>query len=244
MLAETTTVSDDAVLGFDENSLCALPADACVSPASLHADAVAPFLRLREHAAAAGFDLRVVSGYRGFDRQLAIWNGKADGSRVLLDQDECPLDASQLDADELVDAILRWSALPGLSRHHWGTDFDVIDAAAIGPDYRIRLTVDEWREGGPFHALGCWFEDALDSRRLEGFFRPYDGTGCAVACEPWHLSNMPLARRFEQRLFEIGVAQRLDNCGIALWQVIAPRLDDIMERYAGVMKQGAVHDQS
>ena len=30
-----------------------------------------------------------------------------------------------------IDAILCWSALPGGSRHHWGTDCDVIDAAAL-----------------------------------------------------------------------------------------------------------------
>ncbi len=34
---------------------------------------------------------------------------------------------------ERVAAILVWSALPGASRHHWGTDCDVIDAAALPP---------------------------------------------------------------------------------------------------------------
>ena len=37
------------------------------------------------------------------------------------------------------DAILLWSALPGASRHHWGTDFDVFDRAAVPPDYRAAV---------------------------------------------------------------------------------------------------------
>ena len=32
---------------------------------------------------------------------------------------------------EQLQAILRFSALPGTSRHHWGTDLDVYDAAVI-----------------------------------------------------------------------------------------------------------------
>ena len=35
--------------------------------------------------------------------------------------------------DALIETILLWSALPGGSRHHWGTDVDVFDAAAVAP---------------------------------------------------------------------------------------------------------------
>ena len=40
---------------------------------------------------------------------------------------------AQLSPAERIEAILRWSALPGASRHHWGTDLDLIDAHAIQP---------------------------------------------------------------------------------------------------------------
>ena len=40
---------------------------------------------------------------------------------------------------------MRWSAIPGSSRHHWGTDLDVYDAAAVTPDYQVQLTPQEWK---------------------------------------------------------------------------------------------------
>src|SRR5262249_7684278 len=80
---------------------------------------------MRAAAAHDGFDRQAVSGFRDFDRQLAIWNGKFRGTRALLDADSRPLDAADLDQAQRVAAILVWSALPGASRHHWGSDCDV-----------------------------------------------------------------------------------------------------------------------
>ncbi|MCB9651596.1 MAG: M15 family metallopeptidase [Deltaproteobacteria bacterium] len=67
-------------------------------------------------------------------------------------------------------AILNWSALPGGSRHHWGTEMDVVDLAAVPPDYRVRLLPDEVAPGGPFHPLHQWLDENLERF---GFFRPY-----------------------------------------------------------------------
>ena len=49
----------------------------------LHTDVIAPFLLLQVAARDAGFDLQVVSGFRGFDRQLAIWNKALSGAEML-----------------------------------------------------------------------------------------------------------------------------------------------------------------
>ncbi len=87
----------------------------------VHPAIVAPFEALRSDAARAGFELKIVSGFRGFDRQLAIWNAKASGRRPLLDSDGQALCFNELSCEQLLDAILRWSALPGASRHHWGS---------------------------------------------------------------------------------------------------------------------------
>ena len=51
----------------------------------LHVHAVAPFMNLHRAARADGFDLKAVSGFRDFDRQLAIWNGKFSGEKPLYD---------------------------------------------------------------------------------------------------------------------------------------------------------------
>ena len=122
------TVSADLVLGRDDS------ANELVNGIAVHRAIVAPLTALQADAAQAGFDLRLVSGYRSFDRQLAIWNAKAMGKRAVLDSAGRVLDISALSEVELVNAIMRWSALPGASRHHWGSDIDVYDAAAVSAD--------------------------------------------------------------------------------------------------------------
>lgn len=81
--------------------------------ATLHNEAVAATLALREAAFAEGIQLEVVSSFRDFARQEAIWNAKFAGHRPLLDRQECEIDAQALDERGRVDAILLWSALPG-----------------------------------------------------------------------------------------------------------------------------------
>ena len=109
--------------------------------------------RQPQSPAAVGFDLRVASGFRSFDRQLAIWNGKAAGSRPIHDDVGLPIDRGALGEDELIAAILRFSALPGASRHHWGSDMDVYDAAAVPEGYAVQLSPAEVADDGPFGAL-------------------------------------------------------------------------------------------
>jgi len=92
-----------------------------------------PFAALRRAARHAGLELVAVSGFRDFDRQLEIWNAKYAGTRPVLDAAGALLDMAVLEPAQRIDAILRWSALPGASRHHWGTDFDLIDAGAVPP---------------------------------------------------------------------------------------------------------------
>ena len=156
----------------------------------LHADAVAAAFDLRRAAAAAGHDLAIVSGFRDFARQAGIWNAKFRGELALLDRAGRPLDAASLDDRRRVEAILLWSALPGASRHHWGTDFDVVDLAAVPPGYRPQLTVEEFTGSGPFARLNDWLGANLGNH---GFFRPYATDRGGVHPEPWHLSFAPVA---------------------------------------------------
>jgi LAS superfamily LD-carboxypeptidase LdcB len=158
--------------------------------ARLHGEVVAPVQALREASAAAGIDLAVVSSFRDFSRQSAIWNGKFRGERPMLDAAGTPFEAAKLSAAERVRAILIWSALPGASRHHWGTDFDVIDRAAMPPGYQVQLTVEEFTGRGPFVRLNEWLGANLANF---GFFRPYTTDRGGVRPEPWHLSYAPVA---------------------------------------------------
>ena len=51
----------------------------------IHKQVLKPLTKLQLAAKKAGFDLRICSGYRSFDRQLLIWNGKASGIRPVMD---------------------------------------------------------------------------------------------------------------------------------------------------------------
>ena len=158
--------------------------------AAIHRDVVDPFNALQTAAASEGIDLQIASGFRDFDAQLRIWNMKFRGERPVYDKAGKVLDHAQLDAGELIDGILSWSALPGASRHHWGTDIDVIDRAAMAPDYRYSLLPKEYAAGGVFHRLNLWLDDNIAGF---GFFRPYADYRGGVYPEPWHLSHAALS---------------------------------------------------
>lgn len=116
----------------------------------------------------------MLSGFRSFEQQLLIWNRKATGQRAVLDSQARPLDIARLSDRELVFAILRWSALPGASRHHWGTDIDVYDEAARPEGYEVDLVPDEVNPGGMFGPLHAWLDDRILTGTSFGFYRPYD----------------------------------------------------------------------
>jgi LAS superfamily LD-carboxypeptidase LdcB len=194
----------------------------------LHPEVVAPLLALRTAAAEAGIDLAVVSSFRTFDRQVAIWNGKFRGERPLLDRAGQPLNAAALGEPERVAAILLWSALPGASRHHWGTDFDVIDRAAVSEDYRPQLTVQEFTDDGPFTPLDEWL--GVNLARY-GFFRPYRTDRGGVHPEPWHVSYAPIATLALQQLSPEVLYDALDRSEILGRQHVLSRLPEIHAKY-------------
>lgn len=198
----------------------------------LHRDVVGPFQALQSDAAREGFDLEIVSGYRSFSRQLAIWNAKATGSRPVLDDQSKPIDLERLTDPEKLDAILRWSALPGSSRHHWGTDIDVYDRAAIDESYEVRLVPEETRSGGPFAPLHHWLDEALVE---SDFFRPYAKDQGGTAPEPWHLSYQPVADEFLRELCPESMLSALDGIEIALRSSINENIENIFRRYVSIL---------
>ena len=157
---------------------------------TLHVAAVTSFLAMRDAATAAGIDLVAVSSFRDFERQVVLWNRKWRGEQPMLDRSGRPIDTATLDDARKVDAILCWSAVPGGSRHHWGTDVDVIDAATMPPGYQVQLVPAEYATGGVFGRLAKWL-DANMSRF--GFHRPYASAGSGAGIEPWHLSYWPVS---------------------------------------------------
>lgn len=202
-----------------------------LSAMMVHGDIVSPLSELQSRAATAGFDLQLCSGFRSFERQMHIWNAKLSGLRPVADDSGAIVDMQSLSPWQQVCAVLRWSALPGGSRHHWGTDMDIYDAAAMPDGYQIQLIPAEVEGQGLFAPMHDW----LDSQLLDlGFYRPYAVDRGGVAPERWHLSYRPLADQFAGQLTAELLAQRLEDTELALLDVVLEHLDEIMQRYVKV----------
>lgn len=214
------------LLGLDESLLAFSPELNC----RLHPETLAAVLDLRARAANFGFDLRIASSFRSFERQLLIWNNKALGLRSVLDSSGEPLDIHRLNEREKVFAILRWSALPGASRHHWGTDVDVYGAVDIDPDYQVQLTVAETQTGGPFADFHRWLDGQLQKNSHQ-FYRPYAQDLGGVAPEPWHLSYAPLAKNYAQLFTRDILREQLEVVSLELKETVLEHLDEIFQRF-------------
>jgi LAS superfamily LD-carboxypeptidase LdcB len=185
--------SRDELLGMAQSHVTNCPD----SDFLVHKGVLGSFLALRRAAATAGIDLWPVSAFRDFGTQVRIWNEKWTGRRALLSRDGHRLDPAALSPGQRVEAILAWSAAPGASRHHWGTDLDVYDRAAVPSGYRPQLLVEEYADDGPFAGLNRWLEVHMVEH---GFYRPYRRDLGGVQPEPWHLSHFRTAREASRRL--------------------------------------------
>ena len=192
----------------------------------VHKLLVAPLIELKKQAKTAGFELCIASGFRSFQRQLDIWNGKARGERTVLDSSGQPLNVQGLSNTQRMFAILRWSALPGASRHHWGTDIDIYDANAIAIE-NLQLVESEYQSGGPCESLYCW----LRVNAATDFFWPYTKDRGGVAPEPWHISYRLLAEPLEQQLSLSSIAELIEAAEIELKDEILNNLDTIFAKY-------------
>lgn len=182
---------------------------------------------LTEAAKQAGFELAIASSFRDFDRQLAIWNGKFTGILPLLDCKSEPLDIKTLSNDQKVVAILRWSALPGASRHHWGTDLDIFAVNLLPADTTLQLEPWEYLTGhqAPFYQ---WLKQNLHHF---GFFFPYDQDRGGIAAEPWHISHIDCASQYQALLTPTLLIEALEQASIAGKQHIITMLPDLYPRF-------------
>jgi LAS superfamily LD-carboxypeptidase LdcB len=219
-----------ALTGQTEQHLCS-SADAARLGAPVHRDVVGPFEKLREEARKEGFDVRIESAFRGFDRQLGIWNRKAGGQQAVLDSAAVPLDITKLSERDLVYAILRWSALPGASRHHWGTDIDIFDEAARPEGYVVQEIPEEVNPGGMFGPLHQWLDGRIAAGTSFGFFRPYDEDRTGVAPERWHISYAPISDTLLLRLTPDVLRETVRQADLRLKDVVLRELDAIYQRF-------------
>jgi len=149
----------------------------------LRKEALEAFIRMHRDAAQAGHELRILSATRNFEYQQSIWAAKWGGARLLSDGTNAALDIA--DPKERALRILEYSAMPGTSRHHWGTDID------------LNALDNSYFETGQGQKLFQWLETHASEY---GFCRPYtaygDGRESGYREEKWHWSYLPLSAEF------------------------------------------------
>jgi LAS superfamily LD-carboxypeptidase LdcB len=198
------------------------------SPYLVHREMLSAVQSLQKRAKRDGIELRVASSFRDYALQEKIWNEKATGRRDLLDAGGKKLEFSRLSPEEILEAIMRWSALPGASRHHWGTDLDVYDLNTLPKGERLRFSPQEAEPGGIQAHCAKWLGENLKS---EGFFRPYATDLGGVSPEWWHISYQPVASRYYDA-FTFDVLQDVvQNSKIALKDIVISRLPEIFQKY-------------
>ncbi|KFK96856.1 MULTISPECIES: M15 family metallopeptidase [unclassified Serratia (in: enterobacteria)] len=216
-------ITPEMLTGRSTEHLAPLSGNHRLQPAAVEA-----FRAMQRAAKAAGFDLQPASTFRDFDRQLAIWNGKFCGERPVLDKDSQPIDITPLSAAERCEAIMRWSALPGASRHHWGSDLDIYDPSLLPTGQKLQLEPWEYLEGGYFYPLNQWLTEHMADF---GFYRPFTEEQGGVAAEPWHLSYRPLAQEAERLLTPALLLVAWQDKDVAGAQWLASHLPAIFSRF-------------
>lgn len=217
-------ISKQQIMGLDEGHLVV------VDPHhKLQQPVKEAFLQMQLAAKAEGHDLQLVSSFRSFHKQVSIWERKWQGLLPLNTLDGRVLETSTLSDEQKMHAILLWSALPGGSRHHWGTDFDVFDETKVKAcEQQFGLVTSEYENQGPCAALALWLTKNAEKY---GFSLPYASYLGGVAPEPWHLSFTPLASEIINQ-FSINILQQqLRQSSILGVDTVLSQLPEIFERY-------------
>lgn len=148
----------------------------------LRKDAYEAFKKMHNAAQNEGVSLKIISAARNFDAQKGIWEAKWNGSRILSNGQNAAK-AYPVAKDRAL-KILEYSAMPGASRHHWGTDIDLNNLS------------DQWFQQGEGKKIYAWLgKHAADF----GFCQPYSAKNElrpeGYNEEKWHWSYMPISKK-------------------------------------------------
>ncbi len=146
---------------------------------NLKEEAYKSFLEMKKAAYSDGFDIKMVSSFRDFYHQERIWERKYIS---YTEDGMAPLEA--------IDKIIEYSTIPGTSRHHWGTDIDIIDGfPKVSGDV---LVSEKFEAGGPYEGLKLWLDE---NSTKYGFYLVYTNNPRrrGFKYEPWHYSYAPIS---------------------------------------------------
>lgn len=149
------------------------------------------FEKMREDAKKAGFDICVISSYRNYNYQNKLWEKKFKANK-----------AKGMNDEDNIKSIIQYSTIPGTSRHHWGTDIDIIDMSKgipIDP-----LNEKHFNRGGQMHKFKLWLDENANKY---GFYLVYtnnpDRKGFKY--EPWHFTYKPVSDKMMNEFKKIDI---------------------------------------
>ncbi|MFC7357678.1 M15 family metallopeptidase [Jejudonia soesokkakensis] len=161
----------------------------------MHKDTKVALDKMKIAAEKDGIYIEVVSAYRSFQRQKEIFEGKY--SRFT---------SQGLSPEDAISKIIEYSTIPGTSRHHWGTDIDIIQAKVPRPE--SVLQPQHFHGNGPFCKLKEWLNEHAHSF---GFYEAYTNNAQrkGFKYEPWHFSYAPVSKPMLQEYKKIDIKQVL-----------------------------------
>ena len=146
----------------------------------MHRDAKNAFEKMKEDALKDGINIEIVSAYRSFKKQKSIFENKY---KKFTNKGLTPIEA--------INKIIEYSTIPGTSRHHWGTDLDIIDGNYPRP--QSVLEEENFYGNGPYCKLKEWMNKNSESY---GFYEVYSQNPKrkGFKYEPWHFSYAPVSK--------------------------------------------------
>ena len=151
-------------------------------------EAYLKFKQMQNDAKKEGVEIQIVSGYRSYQKQKDIWNNKYNKNFE-----------NEIFGIKNINRIIQYSTLPGTSRHHWGTDIDIIDKRFV-PNGDL-LIEKNYSENGIYSQLFSWMKK---NSKKYGFYLVYDNSPKrkGFKFEPWHYSYKPLSVIFLRSFIE------------------------------------------
>ncbi len=137
------------------------------------------FAHMAEAAKKDSINLFIVSATRTFDYQKELWEKKWTGKTLV---DGKKLNRAISDPVKRALKILEYTAPPGYSRHHWGTDIDLNSVEPSYFDTPEGIAVYNWLKAHASEYGFCQTYTELGTLRPKGFNE-----------EKWHWSYGPLS---------------------------------------------------
>jgi len=161
----------------------------------LRKEAYSAFIKMQSEATKENINIQIVSSFRDFNHQNRIWKRKY---MAYTSQGLSALDAIQ--------KIIEYSTIPGTSRHHWGTDIDIIDGNPKQP--KDVLLTKHFDEDGPYKRLKDWLDTYANDF---GYYLVYTANEerKGFKYEPWHYSYKPLSRIYLKEYMKLDILKLL-----------------------------------